>query len=114
MVNIKYKFENWIDRETHNVQKFEENEKEPGLYSQLKAFKNVKGLDFYIVFTKIKSVETVIILDYPYIETLSDELKLKKIEYKGMTYYIMEKNVKRKMLLRKISEVITRKENLIF
>ncbi|WUR03481.1 exopolyphosphatase (PRUNE) [Vairimorpha necatrix] len=110
---IKYKFEKWIDREAEIIRGFEQNKEGLGLFCKLQSFKNDMGLDFYLVSTKIKNVRTVIILDYPFIKSLADDVGLIRNEYKGMVYYKIEVGVTRKISIPKIIELLKKHDNLI-
>ncbi|WUR02631.1 exopolyphosphatase (PRUNE) [Vairimorpha necatrix] len=101
---IKYQFENWIDREAKNVHEYEQDKKGHGNY-KLISFSRGQEVDYYIVSCRKKNVRTIIIFDYPYIETLSNELGLKKIVHKEIEYYIIDVSITRKMLIRKMLQI---------
>lgn len=105
---IKYKFENWIDREASKIGGLDKNKLGMALFLELESFKNEQGLDFYYVATKIKGVRNMILLDFPFIKELVDETKIKKTEYKGMVYYKMDPKLTRKVIVPKIMDIIKR------
>lgn len=64
------------------------------------------GLDFYFVSTKIKGVRTIIILDFPFLKNLMNEMKMHKIEYKGLIYFKIDIKLTRKIFIPKIIDML--------
>lgn len=108
---IKYKFDKWIDRESSKISGLDVNKSGMALYLQLQSFKEDMGLDFYFVSTKIKNVRTLIIIDFPFIKDLLNIDGIKKMEYKGLTYYKIEVKMTRKIFIPKILEIMNRHSN---
>jgi exopolyphosphatase len=104
--SIKYKFMNWIDREADKIVGLDKNKQGMALFLELQAFKSEQALDFYFVSTKLKGVRNTIILDFPFIKELIDEVKMKKTEYKGLFYYVLDAKITRKILVPKIMGII--------
>ncbi|KAK6089849.1 hypothetical protein P3W45_001197 [Vairimorpha bombi] len=103
---IKYKFDKWIDRESSKISGLDANKLGMALYLQLQSFKEDMGLDFYFVSTKIKNVRTLIIIDFPFIKDLLNIDGIKKMEYKGLTYYKIEVKMTRKIFIPKVIEIM--------
>ena len=103
---IKYKFEDWIDRETKDITGLEKDKEGIALLCKLQAFKEKMGLDFYFVSTKIKGVRTIIILDFPFLKNLMNEMKMHKIEYKGLIYFKIDIKFTRKIFIPKIIDML--------
>lgn len=108
---IKYKFDKWIDRESAKISGLDPDKSGMALYLQLQSFKEDMGLDFYFVATKINQIRTLIIIDFPFIKDLLNVEGIKKMDYKGLTYYKIDVKMTRKIFIPKILEIMVRHSN---
>jgi exopolyphosphatase len=103
---VKLPIEDWVDREAKRVSGMGEEEKGMALVSQLDTFRKNMGLDFYFVGTKIKGTRNMVFCNFTYMKQLASKTKMKKVEYKGMEYYDVDKKLTRKLMVPYIMEIL--------
>jgi exopolyphosphatase len=103
---VKFAIEDWVDREARRISGVDEDHEGMALMSQLDAFRKSMGLDFYFVGTKIKGVRNMIFCNFTYLKQLIGKTKMKRVEYKGMEYYDVNKKLTRKLMVPSIMDIL--------
>lgn len=100
---VKYRYEDWIDRETKGSDK-----KNSGILfeTELNEFRRDYGLDFLLVNRKKKDERFLIMVNCPFEKKLATSQGFEPMEYKGVKFYSVSPEKTRKILAPIIKDMI--------
>ncbi|KAM0678944.1 Exopolyphosphatase [Binucleata daphniae] len=106
MATIKYRFEDWIEREGKDVKGIQNDKIGIILYSQLNEFRKKAKLDFFFVGCKMNKKRNFIVVNFPWIDMFSIDHQMKKVEHKGLEFYSVPIELSRKIIAPKVREFL--------
>lgn len=106
MSTIKYKFEDWIEREGKGIKGIDPEKIGIALHLELDEFRKKAGLDFLLVGCKMNKKRHFIVTNFPWIDMFAKQKQLKKIEFRGLDFYAAPVEMSRKIIAPEIKKFI--------
>lgn len=102
---VKYKFDEWIDREGKSVKGIKEGS---AMKAIINDFRETLGIDFYLIGCRMNGERHFLAINFPLMEKFAKEQGFEKMSYKGCDFYKVKLEVSRKIIAPKIREFISK------